>query len=289
MPIYPVSDIVSPSVSLCTLSSVCPAPRAEVLDTEGRALALATMTRRTTSPAPLVQGAPAPPPAVNALFSVPRPDRTAQRPWTQTRKAQRSARSVGSVLQPSLEAGCSSIDAVSEQVPGSVAQQAALVRDVGSMVSVAIHLEEEVPWRQGTSSSRWMATDTMDPTSRTKAACCATEPGTCSDTASMDEHPASRDGCSTEPTERAERCAFRVWVQGRCAVRSGRGTENKALTAGGGAGAPWTSGAGDVVRRVIVASANARPSVSRTSARGAGHTEERVQRDTDGDTISDTG
>ena len=111
-------------------------------------MALATMPRRTTSLAPLVQGAPAPPPAVNALFSVPRPDRTAQRPWTQTRKAQRSARTVGSVLPPSLEAGGSSIDAVSERVPGSVAQQAALVRAVGSMVSVASHLEAEVPWRR---------------------------------------------------------------------------------------------------------------------------------------------
>ena len=148
VPLYPVSNIVSSPVSLCTLSSVCPAPRAEVLDTEGRALALATMPRRTTSLAPLVQGAPAPPPAVNALFSVPRPDRTAQRPWTQTRKAQRSARTVGSVLPPSLEAGGSSIDAVSERVPGSVAQQAALVRAVGSMVSVASHLEAEVPWRR---------------------------------------------------------------------------------------------------------------------------------------------
>ena len=123
-------------------------PRHDVLDAEGRALALATMPRRATPAAQFVSVAPTPSPAVNALFSVPRPDRAAQRPWTETRKAQRTARPAAPVLPTSLGDGHQSLDAALEQVAGSVAQQGALVRAVGSMVSVASHLQSEVPWRQ---------------------------------------------------------------------------------------------------------------------------------------------
>ena len=77
---------------------------------------------------------------------MPRRDRQAQRSWLETRKAQRTSRPAA--LPAATTDGSRSLDDAGGGVAGSVAQQSALVRAVGSMMSVASHLQTEMPWRE---------------------------------------------------------------------------------------------------------------------------------------------